>query len=839
MYKNKKNLFHKSPGLLIKVAILLCVPGFSLPISAQIIPDASLPVNTGVNTNKNVVTITGGTRAGTNLFHSFQEFSIPTRGIVYFNNSADIQNIINRVTGSSISNINGLIRANGTANLFLINSNGIIFGPNSSLAIGGSFLGTTATSIVFADNNIFSTKLTGATPLLTINLPTGLQFGRNPGEISVTGLGQNLNGFANLPVTGFSNSSGLQLQPGKTLALVGGNIFLEGGILTAPGGRIEIGSVDSGLVRLNYTTSGWGFGYEEVSDFNDIKLSSRSLVNTSGFGSGLINIQGGNISLSNGSVIINQNRGRLSSGTINVNGSKLINISGTDPIATIISGLWSETSRDGNAADINISTPNLVLQDGGLITSRTYGPGGGGNIDVKASNLIQVTGGSPITPRAVSNISSLSGSLSATSGKAGDIFLSTGKLIVDEGGNVISLTTGAGAGGNVTINATDSVEVTGVQPKIFLPTSISAATFGSGKAGQLIINTSKLMLTNGGRIDSSTIADGLAGSININASDFIEVSSPFPKSTIFSTLDSSAGKFDPSIVKIVGQPEELAGRSGNITLNTRQLRVTNGGTISVKDDGLNNAGTLTVNAHSIFLDSKGNITATAASNQGGNIFLNAQDLQLHNSSISATATSGNGNGGNVTINTDTLLVIQNSKVTARANNGNGGRITVKTQGFVTDQGFFSSSNKPSNLSKVFDASSNFGVNGNIQVNIPPEVNVARASANPTPVLQSPEVSSICASKKDTANSFISTGSGGNPPNPSETISSDNGWQHNTLSTQNQEKSKLKKQTSVEDELLIPATGVEFSPDGKMMRFISDSSGDISSSSEAGCSEAKK
>ena len=84
---------------------------------AQITPDGS--TSTTVNNNGNTATIEAGEQSGSNLFHSFDNFSVTNGNEAYFNNSADIETIFSRVTGGNISNINGLIRANN-ANLFLM-----------------------------------------------------------------------------------------------------------------------------------------------------------------------------------------------------------------------------------------------------------------------------------------------------------------------------------------------------------------------------------------------------------------------------------------------------------------------------------------------------------------------------------------------------------------------------------------------------------------------------------------------------------------------------------------------------------------------------------------------
>jgi filamentous hemagglutinin family protein len=193
-------------------------------VQAQIVPDGTL--NTSVNSIGNTFTITNGTVRSSNLFHSFGQFSIPTNGVAAFDliNTPNVSTIFSRVTGGSPSSIDGTIRALNGANsvsLFLLNPSGILFGANARLDIGGSFVGTTANSIRFADGVEFSADRAIA-PLLTISVPIGLQMGQNPGAIAVNGTGHTLQlPTSSAPLIRTSPYTGLQVQPNQTLALVG------------------------------------------------------------------------------------------------------------------------------------------------------------------------------------------------------------------------------------------------------------------------------------------------------------------------------------------------------------------------------------------------------------------------------------------------------------------------------------------------------------------------------------------------------------------------------------------------------------------------------------------
>ena len=103
---------------------------------AQVISDGT--TSTIVNPNGNNFTILNGIVKGTNLFHSFSNFSVPTGGSANFDlvNTPNITTIFSRVTGGNVSNIDGLIRTLNSSNplsLFLMNPAGIVFGQNASL----------------------------------------------------------------------------------------------------------------------------------------------------------------------------------------------------------------------------------------------------------------------------------------------------------------------------------------------------------------------------------------------------------------------------------------------------------------------------------------------------------------------------------------------------------------------------------------------------------------------------------------------------------------------------------------------------------------------------------
>lgn len=324
----------------------------------------------------------------------------------------------------------------------MLNPNGIIFGSNASLNIGGSFIGSTASTINFADGTQFSAIPSRNTPILTISVPIGLGFGSDPGAIRAQGAGHNLINPIFAPISGRDNLTGLRVQPGKTLALIGGNLAIEGGVLAAEQGRIELGSVNSGVVRLAPTVQGWTSGYEQVKNFGDIHLSRQALIDASE--GGTITVQGRNVSLNDGSAILVLNQGlQLSGGSINATASDSLEVNGTSPDGRIASTLLTETVGLVPGGDITVSTKRLIVQSGGQILARTFSSENSGSLTVNASESTQLLDFSPAYPNLFSNISAAT----FGQGNAGNLTLSTSNLIGVNGIQIGSATFGSGRGG--------------------------------------------------------------------------------------------------------------------------------------------------------------------------------------------------------------------------------------------------------------------------------------------------------------------------------------------------------------------------------------------------------
>lgn len=215
-YSNKKLCF--SVPLITAIALTFSAN----KVVAQVTPDQSLGKENSVVTpvNPNAERIDGGAVRGSNLFHSFKEFNVDEGQRVDFANPTGVENIFSRVTGNNSSNIFGTLGVLGNANLFLLNPNGIIFGPNARLDIRGSFVASTGKGITFADRTIYGDNNLGSKPLLTMAVPVGLQYG--------TEQAGNIN-----------NEGNLQVGEGQKLALAG-NTVTTSGKMKAPGGTVHV-----------------------------------------------------------------------------------------------------------------------------------------------------------------------------------------------------------------------------------------------------------------------------------------------------------------------------------------------------------------------------------------------------------------------------------------------------------------------------------------------------------------------------------------------------------------------------------------------------------------------
>jgi filamentous hemagglutinin family protein len=795
-----------------------------VPANAQIAGDNS--VGTRVNGDRTApcvgaCVITEGTVVGDHLFHSFRQFSIPTGGEAIFEHGG-VRNIFLRVTGRLPSNIDGRISAD-TASLILLNPNGIIFGPNATLNIGGSFIGSTADRLLF-DNGAQFRASDRAFPanLLTVSVPIGLQFGANPGRILIQGTGNNLffDSQTSEVVRDF-RSPGLTVQSGQTLGLIGGNVTLRGGNLTAPQGRIDIGSVGSGSnVSLIPANLGWRVDYGETQQWQTIRLTQAASIDTSGEGGGKIQLRGQQVTLMDGSALLANSLGNLAGGRLTIRADDL-QVTGLSTIAPFASGIFADaastaTVRGGN---VRINVVHLQVTGGAQIGVNTFGAADAGTLTIRSDD-ISLDGGSPLGPSGL-----FTDVAPNATGIGGNLTLEAGRLQITTGAQVSATSNGLGHTGNLTVRAND-VRITGV---VTTPAGESASGLlvnmgprAIGQGGSLVIDADRLQVRDGAQVSSGTIGAGDAGSITVRARDVDLSGGAEVPSGIFALVDvpasgiggtirinaerlqvidgaqiatSTLGSGNAGALQIsASESIRLRGRSpggfpsglfastlngtgsgGDLTVATDQLVVEDGASISVRSalDTQNPeqgaAGNLNLTAGSIMLDNQATLTADTVSGSRGNINLQSDLVVLRRASRISTNAQSTASGGNIRVDASNGFILagsqENSDITANATLGNGGRVDIRAEGILGIEP------RPElTASSDITASSEFGISGVVNVNAP-EVDPVQEQASLPDTPRSSELLQGCQPRSGSvASRFIVTGHQGLQPNPYESLS---------------------------------------------------------------------
>ncbi|MEH1917932.1 two-partner secretion domain-containing protein [Nostoc sp.] len=642
---------------------------------AEITPDGTLGNNSSTRTpNVNIKglpadRIDGGATRGANLFHSFQEFNVGESQRVYFANPTGIKNILTRVTGSNVSNILGTLGVNGSANLFFINPNGILFGDNARLDVAGSFVASTANSFVFGNGLEFSaTNPQTPSSLLTVN-PSALLFNQlQAGKIENKSIAP-----AGIAPAGF-NAFGLRVGDGKSLLLVGGNVSMDGGQLNAYGGRVELGGLAApGNVNLLFNGDNLSLKFPLNVTRASVSLTNQARVYVEAAGGGDIAINARNLEILGGSVLYAGIGGGLGTPET-VAGDTTLNATGYIRIAGSGSGIanFVEEGAKGKGGNITIDSGDFSLQDGAQLVALTYGQGNAGNVTVGAKNTVSLADADILSRVEAGSV-----------GKGGNIDINATSLSLTDGAKLSASILGQGNAGNVTVRAKDGVSLTS---NTGILTTVESG--GVGKGGNIDINAATLSLTDGAQLLTFTreasatqlAGRGDAGNVNVKVTGAVDIAGE--KNGFFSKIASTVE---------IG----TVGNGGNITIDSADFSLRDGAEINASTSGQGNGGNITIDSDDFSLRDGAEINAsTSGVGNAGNVRVgakNAVDLADAAAIYSAVAAGGVGKGGNIDINAATLSLTDGAQLititreasdTQPAGRGDAGNVNVKVTGAV-------------------------------------------------------------------------------------------------------------------------------------------------------------
>lgn len=714
--------------LLLLGLLLLC--GRLAPGQAQV-PTAITPddtMGTAVTRNGTAYRIEGGRRRGANLFHSFDRFSVGTNDTASFAGSRGIDNILSRVTGGQQSVIDGLLRSEiPGANLFLFNPAGVLFGPNASLEVNGSFHVSTADYLRFADGATFAVDSPAAS-VLSMAAPQAFGFlHANPAAITLQG-------------------GSLRVSTGKTLSIISGGIAIAGGpdtsaerpSLGAPHGRIYLASVASpGEVMTPTAEQTPAFPGDSFAALGVIDITENAQLTASADPGGSVIIRGGQVlvdssfietntlgdrdgsqigidieadtlRLTRGTLLNSSTFGAGAGGEVRVMVSDTFVVAGTfDPNFNPLSAIFSDTLGSGEGGGITLSAPTVRLDDRGFVSAGSFGAGHGGDIVVQAERFIltgvaqvnarvsDIGAGGTITVTATESITMtgretifptpigiISGTVPGSRGAGGDIVVSAPIITLTEGAFITSATDGVGRGGNVTVTATQTLTLVGADRLRNAQTGIFADSLDDavGDAGHVMIAAPMVRVQGGARITSVTAGPGHGGTVTVRAAEALLLTGTSPS--------QDASRFSPSAISTNAFGTGVgAGDAGTIVVEAPSVSVREGAQISSRTIGPGKGGTVLVTATDTIAISgleSGLFSDTTGSNIGGTIVLHARHVELtENAQITAASRgTADAQAGAIRITATDTFLSDHSAVMTTAERAQGGTIVVMADALV-------------------------------------------------------------------------------------------------------------------------------------------------------------
>jgi filamentous hemagglutinin family protein len=718
-------------GKLIAIGVFSTVSLIAPAAMAQITSDTTLGAESSRLTPNvliqggNADRIDGGATRGGNLFHSFSQFNVAEGQRLYFNNPIGVQNILTRVTGGR-SDILGTLGVNGAASLFLLNPNGIVFGPNAQLDVGGSFIGSTASGVQFGNQGSFTVNQTDAPPLLTIQ-PGALLFTQQ----SIGSIASNSVAAAGTSPSG-RKLLGLQVPTGQSLILAAGDVRIDGGGinggLNAQGGRIELGGlVGAGSIGLDTSNGQPKLVFPNEGTRGNVSLVNNARVAVRGSGGGDVVVNANLLTGTDGGRIVAGTEGAGNAGDISIN-ANVVAFSGesADGISAP-SGLGNQALEEatGRGGAIKVDTNQLTLTTGAQIDTTTFGKGNGGEILINARDSILIDGtnqslASTRIPVISTNIQNDPSAIGIVQG--GNSQITTKSLTLLNGAQVASNNSGRGNAGDVAINA-QTITLQGQKKdddgNYYSGFSSTVGREGIGNAGNISVQTDTLNILDGAAISTFTKGRGNAGNIRIVAKDSVLLSNDL--SSITSGVNSG-GVGQGGGIQIQASSLTLAngtyidsdmagrGTGGSILIDVANLLVEKRGNfvgkrsrlgeISTSLTGIGNAGGITIKARDKISMDRGSINSTViGEGQGGIIQISAKDIYLNKSSISVALT-GEGNAGSIDITADNLLQLENGSGIFSSTSsfqgskaiGNAGKVVLKAPSiFITTGSIITSS----------------------------------------------------------------------------------------------------------------------------------------------------